>query len=286
MPVGREWWTGPLQTRTAAAEPQDMGEPGGASTAVPVYVGGLDGTMARSVVAYFEARQVGRFAAAERRGATILLIDLDQPGAGAEIDAATEEQIVVGVGFGREPAEARCRHYAQKPLTGSVLIDTLSDVLLLLGASPATTLPRRTAVGRASHARDIFTTGRPYAAWDQVSRQRAWPRPFDPAQWARCAQPSRAPAEAPPTMPAPRLGSPACPASSETPAGSNPRAHGRPRQSWRTRHRRREDGVARCGGGPGARRRGPPGSRRAGRLPVLARRARRRDRAAGRSGRG
>lgn len=144
-----------------------MGEPGGASTAVPVYVGGLDGTMARSVVAYFEARQVGRFAAAERRGATILLIDLDQPGAGAEIDAATEEQIVVGVGFGREPAEARCRHYAQKPLTGSVLIDTLSDVLLLLGASPATTLPRRTAVGRASHARDIFTTGHPYVARDQ-----------------------------------------------------------------------------------------------------------------------
>ncbi|HMS89845.1 MAG TPA: hypothetical protein PKE56_15440 [Acidimicrobiales bacterium] len=136
---------------------------GTALALVPVYVGGLDPTMARSVAAYLETRQSERFSVTDRAAAAILLVDIDQPGAADEAAGSRNDQIVVGVGFGRTPDAVPCRHYVQKPLTGNVLLDALSDVVPLLGSSPSSATPtRRTAVGRASHARDVFTTGRPY----------------------------------------------------------------------------------------------------------------------------
>ena len=107
---------------------------GTALALVPVYVGGLDPTMARSVAAYLETRQSERFSVTDRAAAAILLVDIDQPGAADEAAGSRNDQIVVGVGFGRTPDAVPCRHYVQKPLTGNVLLDALSDVVPLLGS--------------------------------------------------------------------------------------------------------------------------------------------------------
>lgn len=164
---------------------------GTALALVAVYVGGLDATMARSVAAYLESRQAGRFSVTGRDRAAILLVDVDQPGAGDEAAAAHDDQIVVGVGFGRAPGAVACRHYVQKPLTGNVLLDALSDVVPLVGTSSSPSLSRRTAVGRASHARDIFTTGRPYVSrTGEDSRARTTGSPTDRTPATRGGRPT------------------------------------------------------------------------------------------------
>lgn len=132
-----------------------------ATAAVPIYVGGLDGTMSRSVEAFLESRHREHFSVVGRDQATILLVDLDQPQAEAEVAAAGPTQIVIGVGFAAEPQLAACRRYVQKPLNGAVLVDALSDAVTLIGTTPrAEQRPAR--LKRPSHARDVFTKGQAY----------------------------------------------------------------------------------------------------------------------------
>lgn len=131
------------------------------ASAIPIYVGGLDGTMARSVQAFLEARHSEHFTVVAHDQAAVLLVDLDQPHAQAEIDAATPTQVLLGVGFDAEARIPGCRRYVQKPLNGAVLTDALSDAVALVGAKPrAERRPIR--MERPSHARDVFTKGTAY----------------------------------------------------------------------------------------------------------------------------
>ena len=136
-----------------------MGMEGG--TAVPIYLGGLDGTMARVVEAFLESRHQEHFTIVDRATAKVLLVDLDQPDADQELAAATADQMIVGVGFDPTPRKGECRTYVQKPLTGALLVSALDDVVTLVGARPRAD-ERTERVARASHARDVFTKGKPY----------------------------------------------------------------------------------------------------------------------------
>lgn len=139
--------------------PRVMGTEG--ASAIPIYVGGLDGTMARSVQAFLEARHSEHFTVVGRDQAALLLVDLDQPNAQAEISAQTAAQVLLGVGFDAEARLPGCRRYVQKPLNGTVLTEALSDAVALVGAKPrAARQPIR--LERPSHARDIFTKGMVY----------------------------------------------------------------------------------------------------------------------------
>lgn len=168
------------------------------TSAIPIYVGGLDGTMARSVQAFLEARHAEHFTVVGRDQAAVMLVDLDQPHAQAEIDAATPTQVLLGVGFDAEARMPGCRRYVQKPLNGAVLTDALSEAVALVGAKPrAERRPIR--LDRPSHARDVFTKGtayeRPTVAAGPVSRTVVPPTtPTTPLAPAAAAAPSRPPA--------------------------------------------------------------------------------------------
>lgn len=160
---------------------------GAEGTAVPISVGGLDGTTARSVTAFLDARHSGRFEVVGRADARIVLVDLDQPGAEVDLAAVVDGQLVIGVGFEAEPRLDGCRTYAQKPLTGSGLIDALDEVIPQIRSGSAKA-PTVIQLDRPSHARDVFTKGRAYTrpfskprpapAWTQ--KESAW-RPPPPA---------------------------------------------------------------------------------------------------------
>ncbi|MBX3284304.1 MAG: hypothetical protein KF703_03090 [Actinobacteria bacterium] len=162
-----------------------MEDEGGA--AVGVHLGGLDGTMERSVGAFLEARHASRFAVTDQGAADIVLVDLDQPHAAAVLDAAGPAQVVVGIGFDAEPRREGCRRYVQKPLSGGVLVNALADAVSLVGTRPAVLRPVR--VERPSHARDLFTKA-------------AWPRPAPPAAAAALPPPHRPPPGRPRPPPA------------------------------------------------------------------------------------
>lgn len=130
-------------------------EPG----AIPVQVDGLDPTMARSVRAFLEARHAQHFPVVGADAAAVVLVDLDQPGASDVLAGIGPGQVAIGVGFAAEPADDRCRAYAQKPLRGVALVDALCEVAPMVGAGRA---PDRRRLERPSHARDIFTRGRAY----------------------------------------------------------------------------------------------------------------------------
>lgn len=136
-----------------------MGQEG--ELTVAVHLGGLDGTMERSVGAFLEARHGARFALSDQAGADLVLVDLDQPHAEAVLAAVGSRQVVVGIGFDAEPRRDGCRRYVQKPLSGGVLVNALAEAVALVGTQPAVLRPVR--LDRPSHARDVFTKGR---AWE------------------------------------------------------------------------------------------------------------------------
>lgn len=142
---------------------------------VPVHLGGLDGTMERSVGAFLEARHGARFAVTDHATADIVLVDLDQPHAETVLAATGDRQVVVGIGFDAQPKREGCRRYVQKPLSGGVLVNTLAEAVAMVGTRPAVLHPVR--LDRPSHARDLFTKGR---AWDPPPARPARPAPARP----------------------------------------------------------------------------------------------------------
>lgn len=121
-----------------------------------MHLGALDDTTARSVSAYLESRHADQFALADAQDAALLLVDLDQPGAPDAIARAREEQVVIGVGFDPDAALPGCRLYVQKPLTGAVVTDALSEAVGMLRSAPRPPAAPAPAPARSSHARDVL----------------------------------------------------------------------------------------------------------------------------------
>ncbi len=168
--------------------------------AVAVHLGGLDGTMERSVGAFLEARHAARFTITDQARADIVLIDLDQPHAAAVLAATGAPQVVVGIGFDALPSREGCRRYVQKPLSGSLLVNTLAEAVALMGTQTAVLRPVR--LDRPSHARDLFTKGR---AWERPPPPARRGRPRPPRSCAARPPPgARSPARRRPPQPAPR----------------------------------------------------------------------------------